>query len=306
MPELPEVETTVRGLHRVLVGKQIQNVWTSYNSLFHAGKDNIKNPRFFNIFQKAIDGAMVTNVTRRAKNILIHLDTQQTILIHMKMTGHLLYGHYEYHKKTDTWATTENGPLKDPFNQHIRLVFILNDGKHLAFSDMRKFAKVTLLDTKTLKDHKDLLALGPEPLDHAFTLETFSDRIKNKPTGRIKQVLMDQHVISGIGNIYSDEILWEACVHPEKRVRNITDDEMKQMFDAMFAILKKSIRLGGDSMSDFRNIEGEKGGFHPHHNAYQQHGKKCTRPECAGTIQKMKVGGRSAHFCNTHQRAPRG
>ncbi len=324
MPELPEVETTVRGLDHILPGLTITGLWTDYNSSFHAGKDNIKNPSFFKKFEQEVVGKKVLHVTRRAKNILIHLSNNKTILVHMKMTGHLLYGRYvktpakkrlstlskKSKKETqeahtwehESWAPEEkDGLLDDAFNKFIHFVFILSNGKHVAFSDMRKFAKITLLDSDHLEKSADLSHLGPEPLPSSFTFKDFKERLYKKPKGMIKQVLMDQQVIAGIGNIYSDEILWYASVHPKSIVNKIPEDSVKKIYKEMKEILNRSISLGGDSMSDYRNLKGEKGGFHPYHSAYMQHGKHCTKKGCAGTIVKMKIAGRSAHFCPVHQ-----
>lgn len=301
MPELPEVQTTVNGLLRHMKGQTVTGVWTDYNSPFHIGKHNIKNPLFFKKFKKIIVGAQVSNVERRAKNIWIHLSNNHTIIIHMKMTGHLLYGMYEYSKKDNVWFPAEDGPLKDPFNRFIHVVFSLSNGKHVALSDMRKFAKVTVIETGKLHETTDVKKLGPEPLSPQFTASLLKERLLKRPNGKIKTVLMDQNIVAGIGNIYSDEILWYACVHPERKTKDINSQEVEKIYEGTLEILKKSINLGGDSMSDYRNVDGEMGGFHPHHNAYRQHGKKCTYKNCKGTIIRRKIGGRSAHFCDTHQ-----
>jgi len=302
MPELPEVQTTVNGLMRHMKGRIITDVWTDYFSPFHSGKNNIKNPLYFKKFQKAVTGGTVIQVERRAKNILIHLNNGYTVLIHMKMTGHLLYGEYSYDAHKKSWHTQEKGPLQDPFNRFIHFVFTLSNGKQVALSDMRKFAKVTFEQSSLLAEAPEFKKLGPEPLSPSFSPEVLHARLLKRPNGKIKTVLMDQHVVAGIGNIYSDEILWHSCVHPEKRVRELTSQEVQQMHKATIEILKRSISLGGDSMSDYRNILGEKGGFHPYHSAYRQHGKQCTYRNCSGVIQRLKIGGRSAHFCDTHQK----
>lgn len=221
------------------------------------------------------------------------------------MTGHMLFGKYQ--KVTNNWIPTKEGPLSDPFNSHIRLIFSLSDGpgrsgKHLALSDMRKFAKVTLVKTSELEECLHLEHLGPEPLDPKFTITNFKLRINTKPMGKIKQVLMDQRVIAGIGNIYSDEILWRAGVHPLSLVSKIPEKNMKEMFKAMKETLRKGIKLGGDSMSDYRNIEGKKGEFQEYHRAYQHTGEPCTKRNCKGHIERTVVGGRSAHFCPVHQK----
>ncbi len=310
MPELPEVQTTVNGLKKVLPGLKILDVWTDLAvkkpSLRHFD-DTIKNLNFFNIFKKEVIGSKVVSAERRAKNILINLSNEKTILIHLKMTGHLLYGKY---KKTtamagqvkNEWEPAEDGPLNDPYNRFIHVVFSFSNGKHLAFCDSRKFGKVTLIKEGELKTTKHLKDIGPEPLDRNFDLKKFKNRIKERPTGRIKNVLMDQNIIAGIGNIYSDEMLWMSGIHPEEKVRNITDEKFKKMFDAMKEVLKKGISLGGDSMSDYRNILGKRGEFQLHHRAYQRKGEKCSKPGCKGVIMRIVVGGRSAHFCPVHQK----
>lgn len=298
MPELPEVHTTTTALDKTIIGLKITGAWTDYNSPFHTGKPNIKNPTFFKEFKKVIVGTKVTSVTRRAKNILIHLDNQHTILVHMKMTGHLLYGTYE--KEKNVWHTTEDGPLKDPFNQYIHFVISFSNGKHLALSDMRKFAKITLLETESLERSDDLKKTGPEPLD--LTAKQFRDILLSRPKGKIKQVLMDHEIIAGIGNIYSDEMLWRAGIHPLEPVSNITEKQWKALYPAMKHVLNKGIDFRGDSTSDYRNIDGRPGEFHAHHSAYQRTGETCEKRGCNGIIERIKLAGRSAHFCPKHQK----
>ncbi|MDO8589913.1 MAG: DNA-formamidopyrimidine glycosylase [bacterium] len=282
MPELPEVQTTVNGLNRTVKHKKIIGVETSYNSSYHAGKDNIKNPKFFAIFRKKVGGKKILRAERRAKNVLIHLSGGHTIIVHMKMTGHFVY---------DRPATT-----------FIRLDFKLDNGKHLVLSDMRKFAKVTLVRTAELEKSLHLEHLGPEPLDKNFQFKIFNLQIQKRPKGRIKQVLMDQSLISGIGNIYSDEILWHAGVHPLSHPNQIPEKNLRAMFRATKETLRKGIDLGGDSMSDYRNIKGEKGHFQNHHHAYRRTGLSCGKRGCRGVIKRIIVGARSAHFCPVHQK----
>ncbi len=305
MPELPEVQTTVNGINEHATGLAITDVWTNYNSPHHEGKDNIKDPKFFTQLKKIIRGASITGASRRAKNVLIHLSNSHTIIIHMKMTGHVLYGAYKKQKvdRKEAWVASEPGPLRDDaFNRHIRLVFSLSNGKHLALSDLRKFAKVTLVPDKELHTSEHLAKSGPEPLDESFGVKIFTERLMRRPNGPIKTVLMDHEIIAGIGNIYSDEILWRAGVHPLEKVSSIPSVKMKSMFDAMRVVLNKGIHLGGDSMSDYRNILGESGDFQDKHNAYRKTGTPCLKRGCPGTITRIKLGGRSAHFCSTHQK----
>ena len=304
MPELPEVQTTVNGINEHATGPAITHVWTNYNSPHHAGKDNIKDAKFFAVFKKMIQGAHITGASRRAKNVLIHLSNDYTIIIHMKMTGHVLYGTYKKLKVDgkEAWVATEAGPLRDDaFNRHIRLVFSLSNGKHLALSDVRKFAKVTLVSDKELYTSEHLSKSGPEPLDSSFDIKLFTERLLRRPQRPIKTALMDHETIAGIGNIYSDEILWRAGVHPLEKVVSIPSAKMKLMFSAMKEVLESGINFGGDSMSDYRNILGESGEFQDKHNAYRKTGTTCLKRGCGGTITRIKLGGRSAHFCSAHQ-----
>ncbi|MEK7175804.1 MAG: bifunctional DNA-formamidopyrimidine glycosylase/DNA-(apurinic or apyrimidinic site) lyase [Patescibacteria group bacterium] len=282
MPELPEVETTVKGLNKTVRNREIIDVKTSYNSVHHTGKDNIKDPAFFKIFKKKVLGAKILKAERRAKNVLIFLSNDYTIIVHMKMTGHFVYNRPDY-----------------PF---VRLTFNLDNAKVLALSDMRKFAKITLVKTAELEKCLHLEHLGPEPLDPNFKLKAFSLQLLKRPKGKIKTVLMNQELIAGIGNIYSDEILWRAGAHPLSVTGKIPFKNLKLMFVAMKKVLKEGIDFGGDSMSDYRNIEGERGKFQEHHQAYRRTGKKCGKSDCRGVIKRIVVGARSAHFCPAHQK----
>jgi len=282
MPELPEVQTTVNGLNKTVKGKKIVAVSTTYNSKYYVGKDDTKNPSYFNIFKKRIVGKKILGAERRAKNVLIHLSGGETIIAHMKMTGHFVYNRPNY-----------------PFT---RLTLTLDNGRHLVLSDMRKFARINLEKTANLEKSFHLEHLGPEPLEKSFDFKLFKSQLLNKPKGRIKQVLLDQEIIAGIGNIYSDEILWRAGVHPQSVVSKIPEINFKVMFKAMKETLRKGIDFGGDSMSDYRNIEGERGSFQDHHRAYRRTSKPCTKPGCKGVISRMIVGSRSAHFCSSHQK----
>ncbi|MES2087969.1 MAG: bifunctional DNA-formamidopyrimidine glycosylase/DNA-(apurinic or apyrimidinic site) lyase [Patescibacteria group bacterium] len=312
MPELPEVHTTATMLNSLIKGLRIVSTWTDYKSPSHAGKDDIKNPKFFADFAKKVSDTTFTKIYRRGKNVLLELDNNQTILIHMKMTGHILYGTYrkirstksEIRNKTkskERWKSAEAGPLGDFRNQFLHLVFTLSDGKHLALSDMRKFAKVTLISTSEIATSSHLESIGPEPLEKSFNLARFTERLLCKPTGKIKQVLMNPEVVAGIGNIYSDEMLYLAGIHPLSTVKKVPQKSLEKLFDAMKLVLEKGIDFGGDSTSDYRNPLGEFGKFHHHHSAYRKTGQPCEKKNCGGTIRKIKLGGRSAHFCDRHQ-----
>lgn len=282
MPELPEVQTTVNGLNATVRGKKIIDIWTDYRSKYKAHKGSIKEEKFYKEFCRKVSGQKIIKAERRAKNILIHLTGGHTILVHMKMTGHFVYDR--------------------PLYPHVRFSLKLDNGKTLSLSDMRRFAKVTVCDTDKLIESPHLKNLGPEPLEASFTYPEFRERILKRPKGKVKTVLMDPYVVAGIGNIYSDEILWRAGVHPVSAVGKIPEKNLKKMFEAMKKVLKAGIEFGGDSMSDYRNIRGEKGEFQEHHRAYRRTGKKCSKRGCGGTITRLVVGARSAHFCGKHQK----
>ncbi len=358
MPELPEVQTTVNGINTHIKGKpEISAVWSGYSASrksfqkVSAGKNKnttntkaknhkthlvhpnsmqgIKNPDYFKrVFTPAVLGGKITGASRRGKNVLIHLSNGNTIIIHMKMTGHILYGKYEFKKgnwvpaedklvkskslkksspalpSTQTPTSTFASPLHDPFNRHIRLAFTLSNGKHLVLCDTRKFAKVDVIETKNLQTSHHLAKIGPEPLHQDFTFEKFMECMAKKPNWKIKQALLDQEVLAGVGNIYSDESLWRASIHPTTLMRHISQDlqKMEALYVAIKQVLSAGIDFGGDSMSDYRNILGEKGGFQEKHNAYRKAGKPCTFPGCTGTIKRIVVVGRGTHFCEVHQK----
>ncbi len=312
MPELPEVTTIVSGLNKRVKGLIIKDVWTDLpkrQAGLPAGRKvglrkqdllTIKNPEYYKNFKKEVAGKKIIVCERIGKNILMHLSGNTTILFHMKMTGHLLCGKWISVKgEKNAWKPeNKNSPLCDPYNRFIHIIFYLDNGKMLALSDMRKFAKVTLLKKENEKEFSEIKKIGPDPLK--INLKKFRELIRKKPTGKIKQVLMDQELISGIGNIYSDEILWATGIHPLEKIKKITDEKIKMMYETTKKILTESINYGGDSMSDFRNIDGEKGNYQKHHKAYRQTGKPCPKRD-GGKIVKTKVGGRSAHYCNVHQ-----
>lgn len=285
MPELPEVQTTVDGLKSKVLKRTFIDAWSDCKKL-------IKKPKRFELFKKEIKGKIIKKVWRRAKNIIFDLSDGYSLLVHQKMTGHLLYGVWQL--KNKKWTPIKRGPLDDPMNRFLHLIFFLNDGNMMALSDARKFAKVELWRTNELLKSKEFKALGPEPLDKNFTFEKFKNIFKNKK-GRIKQVIMDPNVIAGIGNIYSSEALWQAKIHPEKSVAKLTKKELKSLYQAIKKVLIVGIRLGGESFSDYRKPDGTKGDFDTERKAYKREGQKCSR--CGAKIKRIKFGGRSAFFC---------
>jgi formamidopyrimidine-DNA glycosylase len=286
MPELPEVETIVKGLAKKVLGRTFVDSWTDFPK-------NIKKPESVMKFRAGLKNEKIKKIWRRGKNILIGLSDNKVLLVHQKMTGHLLYGKWK--KENGKWVSEIPGALAcDPRNGFLHLVLFLDNGFQIALSDLRKFAKIELTTKKDLEDPKELGDLGIEPFDKKFTFNKFAEILPKK--GRIKQILMDQTVIAGIGNIYSDEILWDAKIHPLRDVSKISASELKKIYRAIFKILGKAILFKGDSFNDFRMIDGKKGGYQNLHLVYGRERKMCYRKD-GGIIQRLKIGGRSAHFC---------
>ena len=301
MPELPEVHTTVTGLQTVLPTLYITDIWSDMWSESKLAKNTIKDRNYFVYFKKYTLNQKVLSVTRRAKHILINLNNGFTIIIHMKMTGHLMYGEYKLNNEYDgrqwPWIPTEkDSPLLDPYNRHIHVVFTLSNKKHLVFCDSRKFGTIVVEKTETL--HTERLAhVGPEPLETTFTKKAFEKRILKSPTRAIKTVLMDQNIIAGIGNIYSDEMLHRAHILPTRTSRDLTPKEVTLLFNSMKEVLLKGIDFGGDSTSDYRNVLGERGKFHSNHLVYRRTKEKCLTKSCKGLVERKVINGRSAHYC---------
>lgn len=333
MPELPEVQTIVDDLNKKVINLKIIGVWLDWPKHINllcpsgtspVGRENnpvrshpakgsatgilgrpvsngiklIKAPAL-KYFEKVIKGKKIIKTHRRAKNVLIDLSDGYMMLVHQKMTGHLLVGKWDI-SSGKAIAIGPKSIVSDPYNRFVHVIFYLSDGNMLALSDVRKFAKIILGKKGDLENLPELKELGPEPLDKNFKFGDFKEIISQK-TGKIKQVLMDPKVIAGIGNIYSDDILWLAKINPFKPANKISEDKLKELFKAIRTILNKALKLRGSSISDFRDTSGDKGGYGNFMLAYQREGEKCFRND-GGIIVRKKIGGRSAHFCPVCQK----
>lgn len=291
MPELPEVQTIVTQLNNKVLNRTFVDIWTDAPALF-------KKPKLA-VFKKELKGKKVQKVERLGKNILIYLSGGKILLAHMKMTGHLLWGQWKLQK--GRWLSLNSGPLKDDWtNQFVHVMFFTDKNGMLALTDIRKFAKLELFDAKDMAQRKDL-QLGPDPVKPGFTLEVFKKALAKKPNGKIKQVLMEQTIIAGIGNIYSDEILWAAKVHPLAKVSSLSAKELQDLYKYSISILKKAVELRGESFSDYRDTAGEKGNFDAVRKVYGRDKHNCHR--CQEKLNTVKVGGRTARFCPACQKA---
>lgn len=285
MPELPEVETIVGELKRALIGAVILDAVFSRPKL-------IKNISYL-AFRKTIKGKKIQKIERRAKYILLYLSGGKTLILHLGMTGRLLL-----HPQKEKGQVVNLKTKKKEPDRFIRGQFFLNKNRVLDFSDLRLFGRVYLVDTATLLQKDPIKKLGIDPLSKNFTYFLFAEQIK-KRKGKVKTILMDQTFLSGIGNIYSDEILFEAKIHPLSPIQNLKPAQAKALYLAIKKILKKGVRYRGTSDSDYFDLKGETGNFQKHLRVYRQTGKPCFR--CPGKVERLKIAGRSAHFCSMCQ-----
>jgi formamidopyrimidine-DNA glycosylase len=289
MPELPEVQTTVNQLKPKALNRAFVGVWSDW-------KKTVKKPKDFLDFEKQLKNKKINNIFRRAKNIIFDLSGEYSLLIHQKMTGHLLFGKWVLQDKR--WHPEQKGFLSDKTNSFIHILFFFDNGKMLALSDARKFAKVELWKSDELK--KELEKLGPEPLDKNFTSKKLTEILKNKK-GKIKQVLMDQNAISGIGNIYASEALWMAKINPQRQANLLNDAEIKTLCQSIKKVLELSIKLGGESFSDYRKPDGSEGGYDTERKVYKREGENCRR--CGHKIERIKIGQRGTFYCPNCQKS---
>jgi len=273
MPELPEVETIKRQLEKMLIGKKIASVEVFLPKLIQG----ISTPTF----KQKIEKIIIKNIWRRAKILIISLSNNFSLLIHLKMTGQLIY-HKIYNIKQKTKYT------------HIIYHFI--DKSVLLHNDLRQFGYVKLINTdkvNALLENKE--KLGPEPLDKNFTLEKFKQLLQKRKTTKIKTLLMDQKFIAGIGNIYSDEILFFAKIRPARPVSALKQDEIKKIYQGIKKILTEAIKLRGSSVENYIDASGKSGEYAQKIKVYGRKGESC--PKCKTKIERLKMAGRSAHFC---------
>lgn len=283
MPELPEVETVRRGLSLLVIGKQV-------GSVSHDTPKGFPNaPGDVDAF---LVGATITDVRRRAKVLLIDLDTEYTLVIHLKMTGQLVYrGEQVFGAGHPNDSLI--GELPD---RSTRVIFSFTDGSHLYFNDQRKFGWVRLYPTIEVPNIDFMKRVGPEPLEGELTHTDFIERIRRRNGTTIKAALLDQSVIAGIGNIYADEALWGARVHPARRVRDVTDRELSTILDEVRTVLTLSIEKGGSTDKNYVNAEGKRGSYIDFARVFRREGLACPRhPDVL--IEKSRIAGRGTHTC---------
>jgi len=288
MPELPEVEVVKKSLEEKIKNLTIKRVFINNNKLRY----KINNKEFYKI-----KGYKIISVERRSKYLLINLNQNLTILAHLGMTGKFFIIDNNNTKiKTSFYYSVEKDESK-----HDHLTLYLNKGLKLIYNDVRKFGFLRLFKNSSVYNCRHLKFLGPEPLTKKFNLSYIIKYFLNRKTS-IKKVLMDQKFVSGLGNIYCNEILFLCKITPHRIVKNINKKEIGDIIKFTKKILKKSIDQGGSSIKNFVNIEGKSGSFQQKFNVYNREKSKCNRNKCLGIIQKINISNRSSYFCSKCQK----
>lgn len=284
MPELPEVETIRRDLNRAIIGKTIANLKVNNTG-------SIKSATLKQI-KKDLLGATIIKTARRAKILILTLDTDQHLLIHLKMTGQLIYRPSKVANLIIGGHPQPGGLVNLP-NRFTRVVFEFTDGSVLYFNDLRKFGWLRVVSGAELEEIK--LKAGPEPLSNDFTLPYFIELLRRFGKRPIKTLLLDQKLIAGLGNIYADESLFLAKILPNKKAGLIKKPKAARLFAAIIEVLKLAIKKKGTSARNYRRADGGEGGMLKYLNVYSRAGRPCR--VCQTTIKKIKLTGRGTHFC---------
>lgn len=283
MPELPEVETIRVGLKSLIVGFQIKSVVS----------DNAKSfPNNLGEVEQFLVGAKITDILRRGKMLIINLSNKYSLAIHLKMTGQLVYVNKK--KRFGGGHPTDSLVAKLP-DKSTRVIFGFMDGSYLYFNDQRKFGWVKLLPTAEIENLPFMQKIGPEPLDNEFTSAQFAERFKRRAKTSIKAALLDQSVVAGVGNIYADESLWGAKIHPSVLVGSLTKADFNRLYNEVRAVLNLSIAEGGSTDRNYVNAKGEKGKYLDFAHVFRREGLPCLR--CGTEIIKIRVAGRGTHVC---------
>ena len=286
MPELPEIEIVKRSLFKMINKAKIINV-----------KINNKNLRYkiSSSFSKNLIGEKILNISRRSKYLILHFKNK-ILLIHLGMTGKLLLMRSKNNQifKTSFYYDLNILP------EHNHIYIILNNGFKLIYNDVRRFGFFKLYKNISLNEIVFLKKLGIEPFNKTFSLKYFKKFIKNRKKN-IKNLLMDQTFVSGLGNIYVNEALFASKIHPLKLCNNLSKIEIKNLIINIKKILQLSILKGGSSIRDFKNISGKSGSFQQFFHVYGQESKKCSRIPCKGKIKKIQISNRSSFYCNKCQ-----
>jgi formamidopyrimidine-DNA glycosylase len=287
MPELPEVETLKLGLQKYLIGHRIEDI-------------DVKISKILQGERSEVIGAKVTDIKRVGKGLIIELDNGFDLVIHLKMTGQLIFRD----KSTSKFPLSPKAGGVVP-GKHSHVIFNLDKGAKLYFNDLRQFGYIKIIKKDEVKALSFFKEMGPEPFarpdfgQKTLELDEFM-AILVKSGLAIKVLLMDQKKIGGIGNIYANEALFKAGISPKRPAKQITKEEAKNLYEAIFEVIEKGLAFGGSSDENFVNVLGQDGEYQQHFVAYGQQGRRCSM--CGGTIEKIFLGGRGTYFCGKHQK----
>ena len=289
MPELPEVETIKLGLQKRLIGHKIEEV-------------EVRVPKIFQGNPKDVIGATVTGIKRIGKGLIIELNNDFVLTVHLKMTGQLVF----QDKTTLGPVLSKKVGGETLPSKYSHVIFTLDKGAKLFYNDLRRFGWIKIIKKSDLKDVTFFKEMGPEPkvgddlAGKELTLDYFKNVIQ-KGNLPVKLILMDQKRIGGIGNIYANDALFLAGIDPRRKGKSLTDAEVQTLFKAIHEVIKKSLSYGGSSDENFVNALGQEGNYQNHTLVYGKQGEKCS--VCGGTIEKIKLGGRGTYFCPKHQKS---
>lgn len=290
MPELPEVETIRIGLSRLLPGQTIKSIEYNWDKSFPNSKNDCDT---------FLLGAKVVQVRRRAKVLIIDLDSQYSLIIHLKMTGQLVYRS----EQAVFGAGHPTDSLIDELpDRSTRVIIGLKHAK-IFFNDQRKFGWVKLVPTFEIPNIDFFKKVGPEPLSDDFTAKIFIERLQKRKNSPIKAALLDQTVLAGIGNIYADESLWGAKIHPAQKVSEVSKIKLYKLYREIQFVLKLAIEKGGSTDRNYVNAEGKKGSYIDFARVFRRENQPC--PRCGSTIIKTRVATRGTHTCPSCQKNSR-
>lgn len=290
MPELPEVEVVARGLRNKVVGLTIDKVSATSEKVVDG---SLKK------FKKFTQGAKIKSVQRVGKLLIIHLSNKNVILLHLKLTGQLIY--VDRFGKGYKGGHSQKAYDTKPPSKYTHITFAFNDRSHLYFNDLRRFGWAKVFRRQDLEERKQeagkiLAGLGPDPMGNEFSLQSFLANVKRRAKSNIYQVLMDQKVVAGLGNIYVNELLWRAKVNPKTKVAKMPKEKILFIGRGIKPILEEAISYGGSSANTFVKIDGSKGKYTDRLAVYQRQKQPCPRKD-KGVIARVSIGGRGAFYC---------
>ncbi len=294
MPELPEVENLRRGLERAVLGQKIKKILVHKPKLISgSGTKRIASQKKTAEFIQGLTGEKFTRIDRRAKNIIFYLSHDKTLVCHLKMSGQFAYRPHKKGAGVIGGHPIELSETTLP-NKHTHVIFDLEKGS-LFYNDTRMFGYLLYYPKEKSTQKENHFALyGLEPFDTKFTKEYLFENLKNK-SQKIKALLMDQKIVTGLGNIYVDESLFEAKIHPNRKASSLSQKETNLLHKAIIRILKKAVDTGGSSVASYRLIDLSRGNYAREHKVYGKEGEKC--PRCKTTLKKTLVQSRTTIFC---------